>query len=175
MIINLPHTSHSPAGKEIDSFIDRTCKMAEDGIFSLAMLAECVILIRNLARIYPMEFSQQLLWFLYAYVYFSQNPPTAPHSMNKLRIFLEPTSDSPPPEMDKASKTTAYLHKFHEGSGIIQDALRASYAYRWQTHTFVLSSDAFITHFEEAIVVSGSRSEFNLGSVFRLELRVDPI
>ncbi|KAJ7762538.1 hypothetical protein B0H16DRAFT_1455583 [Mycena metata] len=155
MIINLPHTSHSPAGKEIDSFIDRTCKMAEDGIFSLAMLAECVILIRNLARIYPIEFSRQLLWFLYAYVYFTQNPPTAPHSMNILRIFLEPTSDSPPPEMDKASKTTTNLHEFHGDGSIIQDAVRAYYADPWEleTQVSVLVRDTFITHFEEAIVV----------------------
>ncbi|KAJ7019204.1 hypothetical protein C8F04DRAFT_1276526 [Mycena alexandri] len=126
--------------------------MAEDGVFSLDMLAECVILIRNLARMYPVEFSRQLLWSLYAYVYFSQNPPTAGHSMDKLRIFLEPNSDRPPPEMDK-STTMVYLHKFHGDGSIIQDAVRASYNYPWQTHTIILSSDAFTTHFEDAIVV----------------------
>jgi hypothetical protein len=36
--------------------------VVEGGSFSLPMLVDCVILFRNLARIYPKQFSTQFLW-----------------------------------------------------------------------------------------------------------------
>ncbi|KAJ7502530.1 hypothetical protein B0H11DRAFT_2223438 [Mycena galericulata] len=57
-----------PAGQYIDSFIDHICKVAEENSFSRTMLADNVILFRDLAHHYPKELSSQFLRLLYAYI-----------------------------------------------------------------------------------------------------------
>jgi soluble lytic murein transglycosylase-like protein len=59
--VKLPVSEYPPAAKDIDSFIDQICKVAEEDQFSLVMLADCIILFRNLARIHPKNFSSQFL------------------------------------------------------------------------------------------------------------------
>ncbi|KAK7001304.1 Tetratricopeptide repeat family [Favolaschia claudopus] len=88
-----------PAGEDIDCFIDTISREAEEGRLSLPMLAECVSLFRDLASIYPPEFSCQFLYLLHAYTYFSQQD-CGTLCMDTMRRFLEPTSASPPPALD---------------------------------------------------------------------------
>ncbi|KAJ7736504.1 hypothetical protein B0H14DRAFT_501805 [Mycena olivaceomarginata] len=111
------------------------------------MLADCVILFRNLARIYPKQFSFQFLWLLHAYAYFAQRGSS---SMENIRTFLEPNSDRPPPKLD----ITGPMHIDLDGDdGIqIQDAVRAFYTCpSYPSDSFI--QKIFITHFDEAIVV----------------------
>jgi hypothetical protein len=96
-IIRLPIPSHLLLGECIDLFLNQICKMVEEGGFSLPMLVDCVILLCNLAHIYPKQFSSQFLWLLHAYVYFTQQGSS---SMENIRTFLEPNLDRLPPELD---------------------------------------------------------------------------
>jgi hypothetical protein len=96
-IIRLPIPSRLLLGECMDLFLRQICKVAEEGGFSLPMLVDCVILFRNLARIYPEQFSSQFLWLFHAYAYFAQQGSS---SMENICTFLEPNSDRPPPELD---------------------------------------------------------------------------
>ncbi|KAF8127751.1 hypothetical protein K438DRAFT_926125 [Mycena galopus ATCC 62051] len=117
-----PVSLHPPFEKDIDLFLDQICKVAERQKFSLGMLEGCVVLFRNLAGIYPEAFSKQFLWLMHAYTYFSQqvNCPGASPFMENIRLFLEPNSNCPLPELD----FTRQMHLgFDSHSGIIEDAV----------------------------------------------------
>ncbi|KAJ6594595.1 hypothetical protein B0H19DRAFT_1247254 [Mycena capillaripes] len=110
------------------------------------MLADCVILFRNLARMYPDKTSSQFLSLLYAYVHFLQqnNLPEMNPSTENLRMFLEPNLVRSWPTLDI---------KFHFAlDSIIEDAIRAYYTR--PSHTAdLLIQNIFVTHFDEAIPV----------------------
>ncbi|KAJ6594604.1 hypothetical protein B0H19DRAFT_65982 [Mycena capillaripes] len=144
--LQLPVSARCPHGNRIDSFINQICKLAEGGGFTLAMLADCVILFRNLARMYPEQTSAQFLSLLHAHVYFSQqgNVPDMNPSMENLRIFLEPNSDHPQPALD--------ISFYVALDDIIEDAIWAYYTHPSNT-TDLLIRNIFVTHFDEAIVV----------------------
>ncbi|KAJ7855399.1 hypothetical protein B0H13DRAFT_2577891 [Mycena leptocephala] len=148
--IELPVSEHPPAAKDIDSFINQICKVAEEEQFSLVMLADCVILFCNLAHIHPKNFSSQFLWLLYAYAHFSHQdaPPDSDLSLKNLRIFLEPNSDCPPPQLDRG----VHIDDFNAQGGIVEDAVRAFYTWPSYTTT-VLIRNIFITHFNQAIII----------------------
>ncbi|KAJ7788562.1 hypothetical protein B0H14DRAFT_3162547 [Mycena olivaceomarginata] len=146
-IIRLPIPPHSLWGEYIDLFLNQICKVAEGGRFSLPMLVDCVILFRNLARIYLEQFSSQFLWLLHAYVYFAQQGSS---SMENIRIFLEPNSDCLPPKLD----VTRSMEISSGGDdGIqIEDVVWAFYTWPSEPSHCLIQS-IFITHFNEAIVI----------------------
>ncbi|KAJ7806443.1 hypothetical protein B0H13DRAFT_1929612 [Mycena leptocephala] len=146
-VVELPVSEHPPAAKDIDSFIDQICKVAEEDQFSLVMLADCIILFRNLARIHPEEFSSQFLWLLYAYAQFSHQDDSD-LSLKNLRIFLEPNSDCPPPQLDRA----VHIDDFNAQGGIVEDAVHAFYTCPSHS-TVALIRNIFITHFDQAIII----------------------
>ncbi|KAJ6544107.1 hypothetical protein B0H19DRAFT_295890 [Mycena capillaripes] len=150
-IMLLPESRYSFTEAELDTFIDQICKVAEGGEFSLVMLADCVILFRNLARKYPRETCSQFLCVLHAHAYFShqENSPDMKPSTENLRIFLEPDSDCLPPPLD----ITVHIDEFNAHGGIIDDVVRAFY-YHWHPHAIVpVIRSIFFTHFEQAVVV----------------------
>ncbi|KAJ6463303.1 hypothetical protein DFH09DRAFT_1295854 [Mycena vulgaris] len=128
------------------------CKVAEGGAFSLAMLADTVILFRDLSRIYRREFSSPFLWLLCAYVYISEQN-TSSDMGTPLRIFLEHPSGSPPPVQDISSKSTRYISGFDAFGGVIEDAIRAFHARPSHATIPVLIRNIFVAHFDQAIVV----------------------
>ncbi|KAJ7933989.1 hypothetical protein B0H13DRAFT_688185 [Mycena leptocephala] len=143
--VKLPVSEHPPVEINIDSFINQICKVAEEGSFSLVMLADCIILFRNLARIHPEGFSSQFLWLLHAYAHFSHQDDSD-LSLKNLRIFLEPNSDCPPPQLDIA----VHIDSFN--GGIVKDAVHAFYT--CPSHSAVaLIGNIFITHFDQAIIL----------------------
>ncbi|KAJ7466967.1 hypothetical protein FB451DRAFT_1483903 [Mycena latifolia] len=137
---------HSPIysnDSSIDAFIDHMCKVAEGGGFCLAMLADNVILFRDLSRISPKEFSSQFLRLLHAYAYFS--PQDCPHFGN-LRVFLEPGLDSPSPV-----PAVFNIDDFKPYGGVIEDAVRDYYS--GDTRDAVpLIKIIFTTYSDEAIL-----------------------
>ncbi|KAJ6493833.1 hypothetical protein DFH09DRAFT_1290726 [Mycena vulgaris] len=138
---------HPPAALVVDTSIHQICKVAEEGGLSLVMLAENVIMFRDLARIYP-ELSSQFLRLLHAYVYLSQQ-----HSpdLGKLRIFVEPASGLPPPLLDTSSKLKAHIDDFDLYGGITQDVIRAYYVRPWAIRdVFPLIRNILSTNFNQA-------------------------
>ncbi|KAJ7502518.1 hypothetical protein B0H11DRAFT_1854697 [Mycena galericulata] len=155
LVLRFSGSIRPPAGEYIDSFIDHICKVAEDNTFSLTMLADNMVLFRDLACHYLEEFSSQFLRLLYAYVYISgqDSPPT---SMKELRIFLEPDSNSPPPVLHTSSnESITYLDDFNAYGGVLKDVLQASYVRPWNTWNIhiPLIKKIFITHFDQATAV----------------------
>ncbi|KAJ6594601.1 hypothetical protein B0H19DRAFT_65986 [Mycena capillaripes] len=148
-ILQLPLSPYPPSGRDIDSFLDQVCKVAEGGKFTLAMLADCVDLFRNLARMYPQDTSSQFLLILQAYVYFSQadNAQNLGCSSTNLRTFLEPNSERPLPQLKITMCTDLSAH-----DGILEDAIRVYYTYPSHT-TDLLIRNIFVTHFEQAILI----------------------
>ncbi|KAJ7836314.1 hypothetical protein B0H13DRAFT_2423107 [Mycena leptocephala] len=145
--IELPVSERPLVDKDIDSFINQICKMAEEDQFSLVMLADCVILYCNLARIHPEEFSSQFLWLLHAYAHFSHQD-NSDLSLKNLRIFLEPNSDCPPPWLDRA----VHIDDFNAHGGIIKDVVWAFYTCPSHS-TVALIRNIFITHFDQANII----------------------
>ncbi|KAJ7475431.1 hypothetical protein B0H11DRAFT_1321251 [Mycena galericulata] len=139
-----------PASEYIDSFINHICKVAEEDTFSSTMLADNVILFRDLAHHHLEEFSSQFLRLLHAYVYISgQDSP--PVSIKELRIFLEPDSNSLLPILHTSSNPITHLNDFN----VLKDVLQASYAgprNTWNIHIPFVKS-IFITHFNQATVI----------------------
>ncbi|KAJ7633462.1 hypothetical protein DFH06DRAFT_692635 [Mycena polygramma] len=135
--------------RDIDSFVDQICKVAEGGESSITMLRECTELFCDLAGIHPDEFSSGFLSLFYAYVYYAQqdNPP----SLENLRILLEPDLESdgePSLELD----ITIPIH-FGVLRFTVEDAVRAFFACPSQSWPpFKLIQNLFITHFERAMV-----------------------
>ncbi|KAJ7933976.1 hypothetical protein B0H13DRAFT_2500981 [Mycena leptocephala] len=113
--LRLPVFLYPPSGSDIDSFLDQACKVAEGGSFPLVMLADCVILFRNLARQYPEQTSSEFLWLLHAYVYYSQQDNPV---IKDIRVFLEPNSDSPPPQLD----ITVHIDDFNEHGEVVTNS-----------------------------------------------------
>ncbi|KAJ7466999.1 hypothetical protein FB451DRAFT_1560940 [Mycena latifolia] len=138
------------AAMDIDTFIDQICKVEEGGGFSLAMLADSVVLFRDLSRIYMEEFSAQFLRLLYAYAYLSQQ-----HSLDvgSLRVFLEPEGGHPLPILD-ISEDAVYINDFNPYGGVIKDIVRACCHLKWNTQNVspILQS-IFIAHFDQAIII----------------------
>jgi tetratricopeptide (TPR) repeat protein len=154
IMLGLPISEHPPPVTTIDSFLNQICKLAEQDSFPLVMLADCVILFRDLVHKFAGKDPQicsHLVWLLYAYVYFSRQDNSS--SMDTLRMFLEPSSEHPPPELDASGNPMACIDLFDEAGSVIQDAVRAFYAYRWQSDTSSLIRTIFVTHFEQAIGV----------------------
>ncbi|KAK6972110.1 Tetratricopeptide repeat family [Favolaschia claudopus] len=139
----LPVPSHPPSGRDIDSFIDVICKLAESGYLSLPMLTECMMLFRDLARIYQYTFSYEFLRLLHALVYFSQQ--SAP-SLCNIRLFMEPGSASPMPELDIAKPILNDLD-------VVQDAVRLFYTEASEHCTAPLIQNILVAHFQTAIAV----------------------
>ncbi|KAJ7249280.1 hypothetical protein C8J57DRAFT_687782 [Mycena rebaudengoi] len=109
-----------PSGSAIDALFNNMCSMAEAGEFEPDFLAEVVTLYGNLSRIYPQEFSKEFLLVLYTRTYFSNYGAA---TIRDLRLFLEPSSDSPPPIMDDFSTSTPWFD-----DGIVESAIHAYYA-----------------------------------------------
>ncbi|KAJ7142777.1 hypothetical protein C8R44DRAFT_761092 [Mycena epipterygia] len=109
--------------KDFDSFFDHMCTMAEAQDLPVEMLADCVILFRDLARIYPEEFSPRFVRVLYAYVYIGDQVATSSIgvAMKSLRLLLE---DSHPPLLPASTDIMAHLNDFDSHGGIHEDALR---------------------------------------------------
>ncbi|KAK7006041.1 Tetratricopeptide repeat family [Favolaschia claudopus] len=139
----LPVPDRPPSGLDIDLFIDVICKLAEGGHLSLAMLTECMMLFRDLARIYRKSFSRQFLRLLHAIVYFSQQ--SAP-SLSILRRFLEPGSGSCAPVIDIAKPV---LHDLD----VVQDAVWLFYTEAPEHCTIPLIKNILVAHFQMAIAV----------------------
>jgi tetratricopeptide (TPR) repeat protein len=136
-----------PSGKDIDSFLNQICTVAEGGGFSLAMLVDCVILCCNLARIYPEQFSRRFLWILHAYAYFTQQDDSP---LIDIRLFLEPNSDCPLPKLDVARPMDIGLGR--DGGIQIEDVVWAFFTFPSQPSDHLIQN-IFITHFNETIVV----------------------
>ncbi|KAF7357867.1 Tetratricopeptide repeat family [Mycena venus] len=137
-----------PIATDIDSFLNQICKVAEEGTFSLGMLADCVILFRDLARMYP-QASFQFLQLFYAYVYLSQHNtlPDSGSALEDLRLFIEPAKDHPAPKLDITMRVD-----FSTLGIVTEDAVRAYYTH--PSHTFdLLMRNIFVTHFKQAVQV----------------------
>ncbi|KAJ7640783.1 hypothetical protein DFH06DRAFT_622303 [Mycena polygramma] len=144
-------SGYPPSGKAVDSFLDRICKIAEEGSCSLEMLADCVILFRDLARKFARDQSQlssHFLWLIYAYAYFSQQNISS--FLQDLRTFLEPHSERHIPELDTSDSFAACIDRFEGDGCIIRDVVHAFYGFRWQSATNCVVYNTFITHFEPA-------------------------
>ncbi|KAJ6493835.1 hypothetical protein DFH09DRAFT_1290728 [Mycena vulgaris] len=144
-VLRFPRTSYSPPAKVIDTFIDQLCHVAEEGSLSLSMLADDMILFRDLARGYS-EFSIPFLRSLHAYVYMSQQQCPDFHN---LRIFLEPNSRLPIPVLDPFRELN-----IQDCIDVIKDAMRA-YCRLWPTirDVLLLIENIFIAHFDQAVAV----------------------
>ncbi|KAJ6488375.1 hypothetical protein DFH09DRAFT_1377621 [Mycena vulgaris] len=142
-VLRFPRTDYPPPAKVIDTFINQLCHVAEGGRLSLGMLADDMILFRDLARVYPEQFSTPFLHHLHAYVYMSQQD--SPDFRN-LRIFLEPNSASSAPVLDPSREL-----KVHNCSAVIKDVIRAHYYFRPWIWGFPLIENIFIAHFDQAV------------------------
>ncbi|KAJ7640826.1 hypothetical protein DFH06DRAFT_623261 [Mycena polygramma] len=128
IVLRLPLSGYPPSGKTADLFLHRVCTMAEGDGFSLEMLADCVVLFRDLMRKfvrklvrYDRQLSSHFLWLLHAYAYFSQQDNSS--SLHDLRTFLEP--EGPIPELDNTINFAACIDQFEGDGGIIEDVVRA--------------------------------------------------
>ncbi|KAF7357950.1 hypothetical protein MVEN_00841600 [Mycena venus] len=113
------------------------------------MLADCVDLFCNLARVYPEQLSSQFLWFLHAYAYFTPkiNSLGMSPAMDNIRVFLEPKWDRPPPSLDITRCLDLIAH-----SGVIEDAIRACYT-QTPAPPLTLVQNIFVAHCERAVVI----------------------
>ncbi|KAK6972131.1 Tetratricopeptide repeat family [Favolaschia claudopus] len=144
---NLPIFDHDLVhwGRNIDAFLDVICTVAEDVRLSLSLLADCVDLFCNLARIYPEPYSSRFLRLLHAFAYFSQQPHSC-HSMEQLRVFLEPTSHAAPPAIDITRSILI-------DSSVLADAIRLFFAkgYAKEDCTIPIIQNILVAHFPQAI------------------------
>ncbi|KAJ7233969.1 hypothetical protein C8J57DRAFT_1729317 [Mycena rebaudengoi] len=126
-----------PSGSDVDAFFNHMCKMAEAGEFDLNFLTDVVILYSNLSRIYPQKFSKAFLFVLYARAYFSDPQAVA---IRDLRLFLEPSSGSPPPiAMDDFSHSSPWID-----DGVVESAIHALCALESKLELDAIH--CFITH-----------------------------
>ncbi|KAK6972103.1 hypothetical protein R3P38DRAFT_634710 [Favolaschia claudopus] len=139
----LPIPTDPPSGLNIDTFIDVMCKLAEGGHLSLPMLTECMMLFRDLARIYRNSFSHQFLRLLHASVFFSQQ--SAP-TLSDLRHFLEPRPDSCAPELDITKPILTDLDA-------LRDAVWLFFTEASEHCTVPLIKNIFITRFRTTVTV----------------------
>ncbi|KAJ7249285.1 hypothetical protein C8J57DRAFT_1668757 [Mycena rebaudengoi] len=125
-----------PSGSDIDAFFNHMCNMAEAGELDVNFLADVVILYNNLSHIYPQKFSKAFLLVLYACAYFS-NPQAV--AIRDLRLFLEPSSGSPPPIMDDFSTSAPWID-----DGVVESIIHARYALK--SHLGLDAIQCFIAH-----------------------------
>ncbi|KAJ7226272.1 hypothetical protein C8J57DRAFT_1731038 [Mycena rebaudengoi] len=135
----------SPPGYNIDVFFNCMCKMAETGDLPQDSLADIVILYGSLSRIYPQEFSREFLLVLYARAYFFNHDTAA---MKDLRLFLEPSLNSPPPIMDDFSSCVSWIDGW-----VVENAIRAYYASWPFAGILIFIGHLVQSHFEIAIQV----------------------
>ncbi|KAJ7646634.1 hypothetical protein FB45DRAFT_890952, partial [Roridomyces roridus] len=76
-----------PDGESVDGFIHQLCNLAEADQLSISMLADTIILFRDLVHLCPESFSALFLHLIGAYLYLTQ--PDSIIDMRGLRIFLE--------------------------------------------------------------------------------------
>ncbi|KAJ7142786.1 hypothetical protein C8R44DRAFT_726116 [Mycena epipterygia] len=154
----------SPFERDFDSFFDRLCTMAETEDLSVEMLVDCVILFRDLARIYPEEFSPRFVGVLYAYIYIGDQATTSSigATMKSLRLLLEPKSDARLPMLPPSTDVIWHLNDFHSRGGVQEDALRGFlrqeptpqacrfigeiFVTNWDVATFVLRATVRVLH-----------------------------
>ncbi|KAJ7249351.1 hypothetical protein C8J57DRAFT_1475265 [Mycena rebaudengoi] len=137
-----------PSGSDIDGFFNHMCNMAEAGEFDMNFLADVAILYSNLSRIYPPEFSKEFLLVLYARAYFSNHEAVA---ISNLRLFLEPSWDSPPPIMGDFSTSAPLID-----DGVVESILHAGYALKFHLELDAIHDALPIT--EDAIQYNLSRT-----------------
>ncbi|KAJ7233995.1 hypothetical protein C8J57DRAFT_1532037 [Mycena rebaudengoi] len=125
-----------PSGSDIDAFFNHMCNMAEAGELDVNFLADVVILYNNLSHIYPQKFSKAFLLVLYARAYFS-NPQAV--AIRDLRLFLEPSSGSPPPIMDDFSTSAPWID-----DEVVESIIHARYALK--SHLGLDVIQCFIAH-----------------------------
>ncbi|KAK7018855.1 Tetratricopeptide repeat family [Favolaschia claudopus] len=142
---SLPICGHDPIhwGQYIDSFLDVICKVAEDGRLSLSMLADGVILFRDLARVYPKQYSFEFLRILHAFAYLSQQPHSSP-STEQIRLFLKPTHCAVLPAIDVTRSIPI-------DSSLLADAMRLFYGVAPERCNEALIQNILVAHFHHAI------------------------
>ncbi|KAJ7069104.1 hypothetical protein C8F01DRAFT_1226579 [Mycena amicta] len=149
-MLRLPGIRPSVTGTDIDLFLDQMCTVAEGGQFTLTMLADAVILFRNLGRNLEEEYSRRFLWMLDAYGYYSQQDHP---SLENLRLFLEPNWTAPPPLWGGSGTLKPYVDNFGADGGVIEDAVQAFYTRPWSgAPAFVVIRNIFVDHFDQANV-----------------------
>ncbi|KAJ7142779.1 hypothetical protein C8R44DRAFT_726111 [Mycena epipterygia] len=137
---------------DFDSFFDHLCTMAEAEDLSVEMLANCVILFRDLARIYPKEFSPRFVRVLYAYVYIGDQVATSSigAAMKSLRLLLE---DSQPPLLPASTDIMTHLNDFDSHGGVREDALRGFLLQEPTSQSCRVIGDFFVADWDVATAV----------------------
>ncbi|KAJ7142782.1 hypothetical protein C8R44DRAFT_846614, partial [Mycena epipterygia] len=112
--------------RDFDSFFNHLCTMAEAEDLSVEMLADCMVLLRDLALIYPEEFSSRFVRALYAYVYIGEQAATSSigAAMKSLRLLLEHKLDTRLPMLSPSTDVIWHLNDFDSRGGLQEDALR---------------------------------------------------
>ncbi|KAJ7142812.1 hypothetical protein C8R44DRAFT_866103 [Mycena epipterygia] len=138
--------------RDFDSFLDHLCTMAEAEDLSVEMLADCVILFRDLARIYPEEFSGRFVRVLYAYVYIGEQAATLSigAAMKALRILVE---DSQPPLLPASTDIMTHLNDFDSHGGVREDALRGFLLQEPTPQGCRFIGDIFVADWDAATIV----------------------
>ncbi|KAK7006011.1 Tetratricopeptide repeat family [Favolaschia claudopus] len=169
---SLPIFSYDPNwGQYVNSFLKAICTVAEDGRLSLSMLADCVDLFRNLAGIYPKQFSSGFLRVLHAWAYFTQQPHS--HSTEQIRLFLAPSYRATPPAIDIAASIPI-------DSGVLADAMRLFFAEAPEDCNEALIQNILVARFPQAIealrvvIQSPVFDKFVLASVLPITCAVLP-
>ncbi|KAJ7142682.1 hypothetical protein C8R44DRAFT_846568 [Mycena epipterygia] len=141
--------------EDIDSFFHHMCTMAEAEDLSVEMLADCVILFRDLARIYPEEFSLRFVRVLYAYVCIGQWAATwgIGPAMQALRILLEPESDLQLPMLPDFTHIMLHLSDFDSHGGVHEDALRGFLVDNPTPQVSRFIGEIFVANWDVAMVV----------------------
>jgi hypothetical protein len=143
-------TGCTPSQPALDDLFSNIRKLAKRGRLSFVMLADCVILFRDLARIYPKSCSSPFLQLLYAYVYLRVHGTSLVG--NSLKNLLESNSTLPPLNL---ATSTLYLDEFNANGGVVKDVIGASYVkYCAPEKTFPLIKHIFITRFDQAVAAA---------------------
>jgi tetratricopeptide (TPR) repeat protein len=158
IVLGFSGSTQPPDGEHISSFIQQICKAAEEDGLSLPMIADSVVLFRNLAHLYPQEFSSQFLCLLHAYLYLREQKTSLDLSTNlkRLCIFLEPDNDSPLPILIATPNLMVELGNLNPSGGVdIEDAVRIYFLSPSDPPTGIspLIQNIFIVHFRNAITI----------------------
>ncbi|KAK6996998.1 Tetratricopeptide repeat family [Favolaschia claudopus] len=138
----LPVPVDPPAGSAIHSFSNVICKLAQDGHLSLSMLAECMMLFRDLTRIYQeQQIARQFLGLLHTFAYFSQQGHSPSSS---IRYILLSIPDSRHCVLDNAKLIPM-------DSAVLEDAVRIFYTDASERYITPLIRNIWVAHFQQAI------------------------
>ncbi|KAJ7485506.1 hypothetical protein FB451DRAFT_58770 [Mycena latifolia] len=148
----------SPNPRHVDRFLDVLCEMAGDGNLTLGLLAHSVFLFRNLARIYPEDFSWRFLWLLYAYVYLCEQVSSSglAHGLKNFRFFVNAKHRNFVQNLvpDTSSYFTRHIDNFDKHGGVTEDVIRAFFTSRHSRarddEIFPFIRNIFFTHFDQA-------------------------